>query len=86
MGKRARTVDVAKGVSDGKVWVSVGVKFSVNYCTRDFTVGLETPIQEGEDDHDALVRTHARVLGFFDANCEQSLDMLGNQIERAKNA
>ena len=85
MARRKKSETVTRGTEEGEVWVSVGVKFSANYSSRDFTIGLRSPILEGEDDHDALKRVEARVMAFFTDRAEDTLDILGNVIDQAKN-
>ena len=76
---------ITRGTEEGEVWVSVGVKFSANYSSRDFTIGVRSPILDGEDDLVALTRVETRVITFFQARAEDNLDILGNVIDNAKN-
>lgn len=70
----------SSSVASGKVTVSTGVKFSANFQSQNFDVGVELDIQEGETAEDALERARGVVNGFFRESQTEQLDMLDGVI------
>lgn len=67
-------------VEGGSVQVSTGVKFSANYQSQNFDVGVRLPIKGGESAEDALERARGIVNSFFRSAQEEQLDLLDGVI------
>ena len=68
-------------VNPGSVYVQVDMKFSKNYQSGGYTVGLTLPINTGEDAQDAMKRVAGEVHKFYDSTCEGVMDELESTLK-----